>query len=859
MKNIFTLLLCVLGVTAYGQNGIIGSGFTPGWNIPGDIVGMSAGAGGSRIVTRNPNGTGNQYFRMVTLWDGVNTQWGPNAAGPDVLYTAGTSIVPVVNNGTGAYLIDCPNTSDNFVFKTRGGGNPPSSPALVVFRVQGDVRTVTAVNQSPTTVYPGQGVTVTATLSGAFPTGQGAYLRYTNDNYATSTVVEMTGSGTSYSASILAGTNTASSNLSYYVFTSGSGLTIAAGDADFFTINLNNNGGSNYTYAVVANYATTQAGDWTDASTWVAGVQPVSGQPIAINHNVTLNTDASASSVAIAVSTTLTVASTRVLSVTGGVSGTGSFVVNGTFRLNAGGFTNITPTYGAGTSTLTYNTGGNYNISNEWPAASSPASIRIINSSVVLSGNRNVTGLLDIESGGSLDVNGHTLSLKATSESAYSQLLNNGTLTGNVTFERAITGSTQGWRFISPPVSNTLANFGTVQLTGAANVISMNTANPNAWVAQGGAGTDALVAGRGYALYFGNTGVNNNDVATTLSLTGAIQNADVTVAGLSDGNGTNDFGWTLVGNPFPSGLDWSNVNHTKTNIADAYYIWNPTLGGSGQYASFVAGVSNPVGALDANIPPMQGFFVKATAASPVLTFSAQGRTSGATKAQLRTSNYANLLQIRVTNEVNGIWDETAIASRSNATAAYEDSYDAFKLNSFNADAVNLSSLSSDQRKLSINSTSLWDHQTTIPLYLTSSQAVAMRMTVDLDEVDAATPVFLEDLLLNQFHDLRTGDYHFVHQIGQHNRFIIHFNNLAAASIPQNTMERALVYAFEGALYVKGLQGAAAVRMMDMQGRVVFEAQNTNVDAAMLLPQLAKGTYLVQVQQGQSIKTVKLIF
>jgi hypothetical protein len=73
------------------------------------------------------------------------------------------------------------------------------------------------------------------------------------------------------------------------------------------------------------------------------------------------------------------------------------------------------------------------------------------------------------------------------------------------------------------------------------------------------------------------------------------------------------------------------------------------------------------------------------------------------------------------------------------------------------------------------------------------------------------------------------------------------------------MERALVYAFEGALYVKGLQGAAAVRMMDMQGRVVFEAQNTNVDAAMLLPQLAKGTYLVQVRQGQGIKTVKLIF
>lgn len=858
MKNIFTLLLCVLGVTAYGQNGIIGAGFAPGWTSLGDIIGMSAGAGGSRIVTRNPNGTGNQFFRMVTLWDGNNTQWGPNAAGPDVEYTPGTSVVPVVNGGTGAYFINCPNTTDNYVFKTRGGGNPPGSPALVVFRVQGDVRTVTAVNQSPTTVYPGQAVTVTATLSGSFATGQAVYLRYTNDNYSTSTIVEMTGSGTSYSASIPAGTNTASANLSYYVFTSGSGLTIAAGDADFFTINLNNNGGSNYTYAVVANYATTQAGDWTDASTWVAGVEPLSGQPIAINHNVTLNTDASASSVAIAISTTLTVASTRVLSVTGGVSGTGNFVVNGTFRLNAGGFTNITPTYGAGTSTLTYNTGGNYNISNEWPAASSPAGIRIINSSVVLSGNRNVTGLLNIESGGSLDVNGHTLSLKATSESGYSQLLNNGTLTGNVTFERAITGSTQGWRFISPAVSGTLANLGTVLLTGHANVITMNTANPNGWVAQGGAGTDALVAGRGYALYFGNSGVNNNDVATTLSLTGAIQNANVTVAGLSEGSGSNDFGWSLVGNPFPCGLDWSNANHTKTNIADAYYIWNPTLGGSGQYASFVAGVSNPVGALDANIPPMQGFFVKATAASPVLTFSAQGRTSSATKAQLRVGNVVDRLTLRITNQQNQQWDEATLVSRPNASDFYEDAFDAYKLNSFDPQAVNLSSISADSTKLSINSTGLWSLGTSFPLHIQSTQAVAMRLEIDDTDMTSGLPIFLEEVTSGRIHDLRAGPFNFVHDPSQPDRYAIHFTSFST-SVETETLSSALVYAYEGMLYVKGATGQAHLRITDIQGRLVLERAHVELEQPISLPTLAKGVYVVRLQSAQGVKTVKLNF
>ena len=607
------------------------------------------------------------------------------------------------------------------------------------------------------------------------------------------------------------------------------------------------------------NASTAGTGTWSTVANWTNGNLPLSTDAITLNHSISVDGDYSASSVAISTGNTLTINADERLSVTGGVTGAGSFVVNGIFRLNAGGFTTIVPTYGAGTSQLTYNTGGNYNISSEWPAASSPASIRIINSAVVLSGNRNVTGILNIESGGSLDVNGNVLSLKATSESDYSQLLNNGTLTGNVTFERAITGSTAGWRFVSPAVTSTLANLGTVQLTGAANVIQLNTANPNAWVAQGGAGSDALVAGRGYALYFGGSGVNNNTVATTLSLTGSIQNADVTVAGLSNGDGGNDFGWTLVGNPYPTGLDWSNVNHIKTNIADAYYIWNPTLGGSGQYASFVSGVSNPGGVLDANIPPMQAFLVKATAASPVLTFSAQARTSAAEKAQMRTSSINNRMAVRVTNLQNQQWDEATLVSRATASAAYEDDFDAFKINSFNADAINLSSLSSDQRKLSINSLGVWDYQTSVPLYLQASQAVAMQLNVDLTDVDPVIPVFLEDVLSNQLHDLRSGPYGFVNQPAQRERFIIHFHNAATTSITTNSLANALIYVYEGSLYAKGLSGETDVRILDMQGRQVYAASNLQLEQGLQLPSFAKGTYLVQVQGKEGVKTVKVIF
>ena len=61
----------------------------------------------------------------------------------------------------------------------------------------------------------------------------------------------MTGSGTTYTAAIPAGTNTAGANVSYYVFTSGPSNVAADGsNADLYTINLNNNAGANYSYII---------------------------------------------------------------------------------------------------------------------------------------------------------------------------------------------------------------------------------------------------------------------------------------------------------------------------------------------------------------------------------------------------------------------------------------------------------------------------------------------------------------------------------------------------------------------------------------------------------------------------------
>ncbi|HAH54377.1 MAG TPA: hypothetical protein DCM02_03595, partial [Flavobacterium sp.] len=259
-KNLLLLVFFLVFLNVSGQNGIIGDGFTNGW-IAEDMISFDASvAGSSRIKTLNPKGIGNRYFRLVRNWSSNFTQFGPFNCidtpwnSPGIPY--GMSVC-----GNGAFYIDCPNTTDNYVFKTR---NEEFDTTLLYFRVQGAVQTISSVTQLPlaANVATCSGTTVTANLSGALATGQAVYLRYTKDNYATSTVVQLTGSGSTYTGTIPQAFNTLSANVSYYVFTSGT-TTPSGADADLYTINLNNNSGTNYTYTV--NTATTTT--W-DGSSW---------------------------------------------------------------------------------------------------------------------------------------------------------------------------------------------------------------------------------------------------------------------------------------------------------------------------------------------------------------------------------------------------------------------------------------------------------------------------------------------------------------------------------------------------------------------------------------------------------------
>ncbi len=159
--------------------------------------------------------------------------------------------------------------------------------------------------------------------------------------------------------------------------------------------------------------------------------------------------------------------------------------------------------------------------------------------------------------------------------------------------------------------------------------------------------------------------------------TGAFNNGAQNSGTLSRGPAA-DAGWQLLGNPYPSPLDWSTVDATQRPGMDAaIYVFQSTGQYTGTYRSYTNGVG-----ISPLVEAGSGYFarvstagvdgaVNLTNANRVTTFGTQnafGRTAADQRPQL---------QLRVTNA--DLADVTYLYFENGATAAVEAERDAVKL------------------------------------------------------------------------------------------------------------------------------------------------------------------------------------
>ena len=333
------------------------------------------------------------------------------------------------------------------------------------------------------------------------------------------------------------------------------------------------------------------------------------------------------------------------------------------------------------------------------------------NSGVTLNGSLEITGYLLPQNGDLNIINDVTL-ISDASQTALIDGSGNGNIIGTVKLQRYLNNAL-GYKYFSSPFnSSTVGDFSNfVDLTASFpqaysyNENNKSTSNEDisGWVSytNPGAGLSTL---EGYAFNFGASGTS-----TTVELSGNVNNGSFSRQ-VSNNNGKYTQGFNLVGNPYPSPIDWNASGWTKTNVDDAIYFFNATDQYTGTYSSYVNNVSSTGASTPGIIPSMQGFFIHVsdegdpeTVSVGTLGVNNSVRINDFTQPFYKTSEKAPKELIRIVASINGNSSQDAMVFYfdSFAKKGFDKNKDALKLMNIGANIPNIYSLDTKKNKLSI--------------------------------------------------------------------------------------------------------------------------------------------------------------
>ena len=319
----------------------------------------------------------------------------------------------------------------------------------------------------------------------------------------------------------------------------------------------------------------------------------------------------------------------------------------------------------------------------------------------------------------------------------------------------------------------------------------------------------------------------SNDLTgtTTVNLEGTLNAGDITATNLIYTGTSPQPGWNLVGNPYPSSIDWDG-NWATTNIGGwvliydngTYKGWNPFLTGDDRSYN---------GKTDGLIAPGQGFWVRATGNDPELIFEQDSRTFGEVQFYKNDNSIGAYSGIRLVAEANDYTDETAIYFMEDGTLGFDGLYGLEKL--YNVEeSPTIYSVPASGTPTAINiMPENWIEEGSspiIPVGFSIDQCTSCLVKIEgIESLDPELPIFLEDLKENECVDLRlTNGYSFSSSSSDDpNRFLIHFGN--PSNINETLQSKVEIYSYLNKVYIRTpghFKGKA--RIMDVNGKVISE-------------------------------------
>ncbi len=529
---------------------------------------------------------------------------------------------------------------------------------------------------------------------------------------------------------------------------------------------------------------TAATGNWNTAGTWTPSGVPASTDDIIIptGVTVTLNTDfTSSASITLEDGGKIYIARGNDLIINGTINFNGTNANQITYATNVNNGNKINLTFGPNCNFKTVNQNGIIGTNCSLEAA---ASFRIVNlgttTNYEFNGTTNqatlglpatpatVNNLIISNTGGIVTLNASTSattvtinpgskltndgSLTATTFTIQSDAvagtgtyLGSGTVSATTTYVNQALNVNRGWYMTSPvdgavtPTTN----------SGALTIYRyLESANDDQTTGVSWLSSSTVSRDQGYSI---TSPSGTTNVTFSGSLNDGPQSFTLT---RNDHAGKSKNGFNLIGNPYPSFLEWQEVYAAnssvlstptmwyRTKVASTYYFW--TVNGAG-------GLGTPAQAND-TIPPMQAFWVYANTGGGTLNLTNAMRvhntttTSNLLKAPAAKTALNQILRLQVSS--GATTDEAVVYFNANAADGF-DAYDSPKMINGSTSTVPDFYTTVGIEKLAINGMSAIPYDTEIPLHFVANASAGTSYSITANELadfEAGTQVWIKNKL-----------------------------------------------------------------------------------------------------------------
>ncbi|HET6244958.1 MAG: T9SS type A sorting domain-containing protein [Bacteroidetes bacterium] len=465
-------------------------------------------------------------------------------------------------------------------------------------------------------------------------------------------------------------------------------------------------------------------------------------------------------------------------------------------------------------------------------------------SGVSLSVHSRITGTLNVDQG-AFNTTGFNFTLVSNAYGTASiAALITGDVIGDIIMERYLAPGPNDWRFLSSAVSGRTFNdwkddFIMSGFPGSQyptyGFVSMYTYNESApglyEIGYVGATniTNPITTGKGFWAYIGPTPL-------TIDVKGPIHKGLISlpVTYTPSSAGASQDGWCMVGNPYPSTINWDAPGWIKTNVANAIYIWNSS---NQQYAVYQGGLGINGGSKF--IGSSQAFWVQTYGSSPALSLTENVKASNDKFLKTGSTNL-NILKFSI--EGNSFKDETIINFDASSSLAFEPNLDAKKLFSFNSIVPSITTVA-DSMDLSINYLPDLFENISIPIKVLTGVSGNHAINIDKSEFSGKfTCIVLEDLVTGTFINLNsTASYSFnLNDTTSAPRFLLHLK----PALQNQIKPVSCANYFDGAIKVSGKPGDILnFTWTDASGNTIKTTTGANNDS---INDLSPGIYFITV-------------